>query len=72
MDFPPPKEPHAERAEQLSLLSSEELAALQCPSGSRFPREGEMQSSDTTGTRRARRTRGGAIQDKLWPSEVEQ
>jgi hypothetical protein len=51
--------------EQLSLLSSEDLAELQRPSGSRFPREGEMQSSETTGARRAPSTKGGAIQDML-------
>jgi hypothetical protein len=51
--------------EQLTLLSSEELAELQRPSGSRFPREGEMQPFDTTEARRARSTKGGAIQDKL-------
>jgi len=51
--------------EQLSLLSSEDLEELQCPSGSRFPREVEMQSSDTTGARRAHCTKGGVIQDKL-------
>jgi hypothetical protein len=51
--------------EQLSLLSSEDLAELQRPSSCRFPREGEMQSSDTTEARRARGTKRGAIQDKL-------
>jgi hypothetical protein len=50
---------------QLSLLSSEDLAELQRPSGPRFPRNGEMQSSDTTGAQRARGTNGGAILDKL-------
>jgi hypothetical protein len=51
--------------EQLSLLSSDDLAELQCTSGSGFPREGEMQSSDTTRARRARGTKVDAIQDKL-------
>jgi hypothetical protein len=59
------KEYRTDRAEQLSLLSSEELAELQCPSSCRFPGEGEVQSSDTDGARRARRTKSGAIQDKL-------
>jgi hypothetical protein len=51
--------------EQLCLLSSDDLAELQCPSGSRIPRLGEMQSSDTTRARRARGMKGNAIQDKL-------
>jgi hypothetical protein len=51
--------------EQLSLLSSEELAELQRSSDSRFPRKVEMRSSDTTEARKASPTKGGAIQDKL-------
>jgi hypothetical protein len=59
------KENRTGRAEQLSLLRSKELAKLQCPSSRRFPGKGEVQTSDTAGARRARRTKGGAIQDKL-------
>jgi hypothetical protein len=51
--------------EQLSLLSSEDLAELERPSGSHFPRVGEVQSSDTTGARKADANKGCAIQDKL-------
>jgi hypothetical protein len=61
----PKVRPQADQAEQLSLLSAEELAKLHCPSGSRSPREGEMQSSDTTTARKAPRTKGGATQLKL-------
>jgi hypothetical protein len=65
MDDGQGKENHTDRAGQLSLFSPEELAELQRPSGSHFPREGEMRSSDTTGARNSRRTKGSAIQDKL-------
>jgi hypothetical protein len=58
----PKVRPHADRAEQLSLLSAEELAELQRPFGSRRPQ----------GDERQRRSRGGAVQDQLWPSEGEQ
>jgi hypothetical protein len=47
--------PQDDRAEQLSLLSTEELAELQHPFGSRPPQ----------GDERPRRSRGGAGQDKL-------
>jgi hypothetical protein len=57
--------PHAGEAEQLSLLSTEEMAKLQCPSGNHFPREGEVLSEDSTEARRPRRTEGDAVQLKL-------
>jgi hypothetical protein len=54
-----PEEPkvraQADRAEQLSLLSAEELAELQRPFDSRPPQ----------GDERTRRARGGAVQDEL-------
>jgi hypothetical protein len=58
-------ENRTDRAEQLSLLSAEELAKLQRSSESRFPRKGEMRSSDTMEARKAGPTKGRAIQDKL-------
>jgi hypothetical protein len=61
----PPDEFRTDRAEQLSLLSPEELAKVQYPSCSRSPREGEMQSSDTTTARKVPRKKGGATQLKL-------
>ena len=60
----PPNEFRTDRAEQLSLLTAEELSELQRSSGSRSPREGQMQSSDTT-ARKVRHTKGGATQLKL-------
>jgi hypothetical protein len=54
-----PEEPkvraQADRAEQLSLFSAEELAELQRPLDSRPPQ----------GDERTRRVRGDAVQDKL-------
>ncbi len=57
--------PHADRAEQLSLLSAEELVDLQRPSASRPPRGDEILPPETARVRGPRRTKGGAIEDKL-------
>jgi hypothetical protein len=57
--------PHADRAEQLSLLSPEELVELQCPFASPPQRGGEISPSETSNVRRPRRTKGQAIQDSL-------
>jgi hypothetical protein len=65
MALVPAEEHHADRAEQLSLLSPEELAELQRPFASRPPPGDEIPSPETAGVRRASRPRGGAVQDKL-------
>jgi hypothetical protein len=56
---------HTDRAEQLSLLSSEEQAKLLRLFTSWLLREGEIPSPETAGARRVRRPASGAIQDKL-------
>ena len=61
----PPEEFRTDRAEQLSLFSTEELGKLEPPSGSRSPQEGEVQSSDATRARKAPPTNDSAIQDQL-------
>jgi hypothetical protein len=57
--------PYADRAEQLSLLSPEELVKLQRPFASPPPRGNETSPSETSKVRRPRRTKGVAIQDRL-------
>ena len=63
-----PDEAHhaSDRAEQLSLLSSEELEALRSPSSSRMPlAAGKTPSCQSDGDPKPRRPKRGAIQDKL-------
>jgi hypothetical protein len=57
--------PHADRAEQLSLLSTKELEELVRPSASRPPRGDEIPPPETAKVRKACRPEGGAVQDKL-------
>lgn len=57
--------PHPNQAEQLSLLSREELAKLQCPMDIHILQEGEVQSPKTTETDRSGSTAGGPVQLKL-------
>jgi hypothetical protein len=57
--------PYADRAEQCSLFSAEELAELEHPSDSRPPQGDETLPPETAQVHRPRRPRGGAIQDKL-------
>jgi hypothetical protein len=55
----------SDQVEQLSLLSAEELVDLQRPSASRPPRGDEIPPPETARVRGPRRTKGGAIEDKL-------
>jgi hypothetical protein len=57
--------PHADQAEQLSLLSAEDLAALQRPSDSRPPQGDKMVPSEAGRVQRPCRPRGRAVQLKL-------
>jgi hypothetical protein len=57
--------PHADQAEQLSLLSVEELAMLRRPFGSQPPRRDEIPLTETAKVCRLRRPEGDAVQDKL-------
>jgi hypothetical protein len=57
--------PNADRAEQLSLLSAEELAELQRLFASLPPQGDEILPHETARAQRPRRTKGSAIQDKL-------
>ena len=61
----PSEEFRTDRAEQLHLLSSSELAELERPSGSHSPQEDEAQSLDASRARKAPPTSDGAIQDQL-------
>jgi hypothetical protein len=65
MILQPAEENHTDQAEQLSLFSAEELAALQHPAAS-LPMQGnEMTPPEIAGVRKARRPRDCAVQDKL-------
>jgi hypothetical protein len=66
MALTPDEEHHYDhRAEQLSLLSPEELKALRSPSLYRPSTEARMASSRTNGIRKARRPKDGPVQDEL-------
>ena len=55
---------NSDRATQLNLLSSEELAEMQSPSAPRL-RQGKMPPFKAAGGRKAHRTKDNATQPKL-------
>jgi len=61
----PPDKVHHNQAEQLSLLSPEELRALRSPSLYRPSTAATMGSSRTNGIRKPRRPKDGPVQDEL-------
>lgn len=66
MALPPDKEHHNDhRAEQLSLLSQEELKALRSPSLYRPSTAARMASSRTNGVGKPRRPKASPVQDEL-------
>jgi hypothetical protein len=65
MDLPPPERPHADRAEQLSLLGAKELEELERSFASRKPQGNEISPTETARVRKACRPEGGAVQGKL-------
>ena len=66
MAFTPGEEHHNDHgAEQLSLLSREELRALRAPSLYRPSTAATMASSRTNGVRKPPRPKGDPVQDEL-------
>ena len=61
----PTPEDNTGQAEQLTLLSLEELKALRSPSLYRPSTAATMGSSQTNGIRKSRRPKDGPVQDEL-------
>jgi hypothetical protein len=61
----PQTEDHTDQAEQLTLLSPEELAELQSPSLSQPPAAAGTLFSQIDRVHKPHRPRGGALQDEL-------